>query len=243
MHIGAAGQHVHASRLSIFCGKALCQNASTLQGALLALLEFLGSGNLHSNGLGSDHVHQRSALLAREDVGIDLLGIILLGQNHAGARATQGLMHGGGHDIRVRHWARVQASSNEASKVGHIYPQVSADLISNFTEGREIHGSRVSRPAADNDLRLFLQRLLAQLIHVHTHGLWIHLVGGDIIKLAREVQLHAVGKVAAVSQGQAQNLVARFSDGGKHRCVRLRTGVRLNVGEFRTKEFLSAVAG
>ena len=122
VHVGAAGEHVHASRLSILRGKALRQNASTLQGALLALLKLLGRGNLHGNGLRSDYVHQRSALLPWEDVGIDLLGILLLGQNHAGAWATQGFVHGGGHDISVRHRARVQAGGHEASEVSHIYP-------------------------------------------------------------------------------------------------------------------------
>ena len=41
-------------------------------------------------------------------------------------------------------------------------------------------------------------------------------VGGDLVELAREVELHAVREVAAVGQLEAEDLVARGDQGGQH---------------------------
>ena len=127
--------------------------------------------------------------------------------------------------------------------MGHVDPQLGADLVRDLTERREVEGARVGGPASDDDLGLLSQGLLADLVHVDAHGLRVDLVRGDIVKLAGEVELHAVGEVTAVGQGQAHDLVTRLGQGGEHCCVGLRTGVRLDVGELGAEELLGAGNG
>ena len=85
--------------------------------------------------------------------------------------------------------------------------------------------------------------LLAQLVHVDAEVVLLHLVGGDVVELAGEVELHAVGQVAAVGQGQAQDLVAGGDHGGQRGGVGLRAGVRLDVGVLGAEQGLDAVDG
>ena len=85
--------------------------------------------------------------------------------------------------------------------------------------------------------------LLAHLVHVDAVVVFLDLVGGDLVELAGEVELHAVGQVAAVGQGEAQDLVARGDHGGERGGVGLRAGVRLDVGVLGAEQGLDAVDG
>ena len=241
VHVGAAGQDGDAGVGDVRLVEAVGDDPGAFQDALLAFLEFLGAGDLEGHGLGGDHVHERSALLAGEDVGVDLLGPFLLGQDHAGAGAGEGLVHGGGDDVGVRHRARVQPGGHEAGEVRHVRPEQRAHLVGDRAEGCEVEVARVRGPAGDDHLRLLGDGLLAELVHVDPEVVFLDLVGGDLVELAGEVQLHAVGQVAAVGQGQAQDLVPRGDHGGERRGVGLGTGVRLDVGVFGAEELLDAV--
>ena len=150
-------------------------------------------------------------------------------------------MHGGGDDVGVRHRARVQAGGDEAGEVRHVGPEQGADLVGDRAERGEVEVARVGGPAGDDDLRLFGDGLLAQLVHVDPEVVFLDLVGGDVVELAGEVQLHAVGEVAAVGQGQAQDLVAGGDHGGERGGVGLRAGVRLDVGVFGAEQVLDPV--
>ena len=153
-------------------------------------------------------MHQRTTLLAWEDRRVELLGVVLLGQDHAGAWATEGLVHGGGHYIRVWHWIRIQIRCNQTSEVSHIGPQVSANFIGDGTECFKIQGARICRPTRDDHLWLFSDCLLAQTVHIQTAGLFIHRISSYFVQLAGEIQLHAVGQVSTMIQRKAQNLIA-----------------------------------
>ena len=72
------------------------------------------------HGFGGDDVHQRAALLAGEDASIDCGGELLLAENQAGARSAQGLVRGGGDDVRVGHGRRMNAAGDESGEVGHV---------------------------------------------------------------------------------------------------------------------------
>ena len=69
----------------------------------------------------------------------------------------------------------------------------------------------------------------------------VDLVGGDLVQAARDVDLHAVGEVAAVGEREAHDRVARLQqrvvDGG----VGLRAGVRLDVRVLGAEQRLGAV--
>src|SRR5690606_33544249 len=105
------------------------------------------------------------------------------------------------------------------------HPEGGSDLIGDLAEGREIQVTRVGGPTGDDHLRLLLDGLLTNLIHVNEHGVGVHAVGGDIVELAGEVQFHAVGQVTTVGQGQTHDLVTRLGQGHQDRGVGLGTGV------------------
>ena len=78
-------------------------------------------------------------------------------------------------------------------------------------------------------------------VHVDEEGLGVDAVRHDVVELAREVELHAVREVATVRKLEAEDLVARLSDRGEHRGVRLRARVGLDVRVLGTKQALRAV--
>ena len=90
-------------------------------------------------------------------------------------------------------------------------------------------------------LRLALARDPRDLVHVDEVRLRRHLVRGDLVELARDVDLHPVREVAAVRQREAHHRVARVEqrvvDGG----VRLGAGVRLHVGVVGAEQRLRAI--
>ena len=187
-------------------------------------------------------MHQGTTLLTWEHSRVELLvQLKVIGQDETGTRTAKGLVHRGGNHVRVRHRRRVQASSNQASKVGHINPQVRTNLICDGAELRKILMPRVGGPAGDDHLRLHLARLLAQLGHINQVGVFLHLVGRNVVETAREVDLHAVGQVATVSQRKTQDCVTRLRQRHQHGGVGLCTGVRLHVGVLRAKDFLCTV--
>ena len=102
--VGAAGDNCEAPRLQ---PRDHCPGI--VQHALLIVLEIGLHGFLKSHRLGGDHMHQGPPLIAGEDQRIQLAGQLLVGtgEDHAAARAAQGLVGGGGADIGMRHRARV----------------------------------------------------------------------------------------------------------------------------------------
>ena len=110
----------------------------------------------------------------------------------------------------MRDRRRVQASRNQAGEVGHVNPQVGADLVRDRAELSEVLVARVGGPAGDDHLRLDLASLLTQLGHIDEVGVLLYLVRCHVVETAGEVDLHAVGQVAAVSQVQAQDGVTRL---------------------------------
>ena len=89
--------------------------------------------------LGGDDVHQRAALQAGEDRRVDLLrdGLVV-GQDHAAARAAQGLVGGGGDDMGMAERGGVHARRDEAREMGHVDHEQRADLVGDGAEAGEI---------------------------------------------------------------------------------------------------------
>ena len=153
-------------------------------GALLALLEEVAGRDLERDGLGRDRVLERAALLAREDRGVDLLRVLLLAQDQAGARAAEGLVDGRGDDVGVRHRVRVHARGDEAGEVRHVDHQQRADLVGDLAEAREVQHARVRRPAGQQQLRAVLLGEALDLVHVDPVVVGRDLVGDDVVQPA-----------------------------------------------------------
>ena len=139
----------------------------------------------------------------------------------------------------VRDGVRVQTRSHQAREVSHVHPQVRADFVSNRAECGEVQLAGVCGPAGNDQLGALSQSQFTHLLHVNAAGL-VHAVCNNVVQLAGDVQLHAVGQVATVCQGQAHDGVAGVQQCVHDGVVRLRTGVRLDVGVLCAEEFLHA---
>ena len=244
MDVGAAGDHVDPRCARILLEQTLGQDLRAVEGALLALAELRLGGQLERHRLGRDDVLERAALLTGEHRGIELLGQrLVVGQDDAAARTAEGLVRRRGDHVRVRHGGGMQSGGDQAGEVRHVDHQVGADLVGDAAELGEVELPRIGRPAGQDQLRPVLPGQSLDLGHVDPVVVVAHVVGGDVVELAGEVQLHAVGEVAAVRQGQAQNRVARGQQRGHRRGVGLCAGMWLHVGVRRPEETGEPVDG
>ena len=88
---------------------------------------------------------------------------------------------------------------------------------------------------------MILERLVAHDVHVDEERLGVDAVGVRLVELAREVQLHAVGEVAAVGELEAEDAVAGRRDRGQHRGVGGGARVRLHVRVRGAEQALGAL--
>jgi hypothetical protein len=174
---------------------------------------------------------------------VDLLGVLLLGQDDAAAGSAEGFVRGGGDDVGIRHRVRVQPCGHQAGEVRHVHHEVGAHEVRDAAELGEIELARVGGPAGDDELRAVFQCQRFNLCHVDPEVGFPHVVRDHVVQLAREVDLHAVGEVAAVGQAQSHDGVARVQQGEHGGGVGLGAGVRLHVGEFGAEQGLDAVNG
>ena len=238
VHVGPARQHVDTRAGG---EQFLGQRLGTGHGAALALAEELGLGDAEGHCLARDDVLERPALLAGEDGRVDRLGVLLAAQDDSAARAAQRLVHRRGDDVGVGHRARVLARGDQAGEVGHVDDEVGADRVGDRAEPLEVQEARVCAPAGEDQLRPALVGDALDLVHVDEARLARDLVGRDVVQAPGNVELHAVGQVAAVGKRQAHDRVARLQervvDGG----VGLGAGVRLHVGVVGSEERLRAI--
>ena len=137
----------------------------------------------------------------------------------------------------------VQARGDETREVGHVDPELGADLVGDGAEGGEVELARVRRPAGDDHGRLDLERLRAHSIHVDEHRLGVDAVGRGVVDLAGEVEFHAVREVAAVGELEAEDRVAGRREGVQHGSTGRGARVGLHVGELSAEERLGPLDG
>src|SRR5699024_802177 len=130
-----------------------------------------------------------------------------------------------------------------AGEVRHVGPQVGTDLVGDLPERGKVQLARVGRPAGDDHLGPVLQGRRPHGVHVDPVRALVHPVGGDVVQLAGEVDLHPVGEVPAVGELQAQDGVPRGGQRVQHGRVRGGTGVRLHVGVGGAEQGLGPVDG
>ena len=175
------------------------------------------------DSFSSDAMHERATLLAGENRPVNFLAeslIWLCADHHifadddeAGARAAQGLVRGGCSDVRVGHRRRMNAARYETRDVRHVEDVIRAHLIGDLAHARKIPEiSMISAGAADDDLRLFLERNRFEFVVVDCICIAADVVEGGPIELAGEAEPVAMREVAAVRQIEAQNRVARLQD-------------------------------
>ncbi len=196
-----------------------------------------------AHGLGGDDVHQRTALDAGKHLRVDFFRELLLAKDDAAARAAQRLVGGGGDEIGVRHRARVHTRGDQTGDVRHVHKQIGADLAGEFAHALEIDDARIGGGPDGDERRLELAGGFFQFVVVDALVVRTDAVVGDVIEAAGEIRLVAVGEVAAVGEIHGEDLVAGLEHGEINGHVRLRAGVRLDVGVLGAEDFLRAVDG
>ena len=185
---------------------------------------------LQRHRLRRDRVHERAALAEREHRLVDALGQLLLADDHAAARAAQDLVGREGHDVGVGHRAGDRLAGDQADEVGGVDEQPGADLVGDGAEGLEVDQPGIRRGAADDHLGAVLPGQRADLVVVDELVGLADAVGHDVEPLAGEVDLAAVGEVAAVRQAHGEHRVTGLEQRGVDREVGGGAGVRLQVG-------------
>ena len=205
MDVGAAGQDVDPTAEHL-----LGEHPGTSAGAPLTFAELFRCGDLQCHRLRGDHVHQWAALPARERPGVDLLLELLLAEDHAAARAAEGLVDRRADDVGVGHRAGMFTGGDQAGEVRHVDEQVGAHLVGDLPEAGEVELAGVGRPAGEDHLRPVLLGQRGDLVHVHPGGLPVHPVGHHVVVQPGEVDPHTVGEMPAVVEFHPQEGVAGF---------------------------------
>src|SRR5881275_2908775 len=137
----------------------------------------------------------------------------------------------------------MHAAGDEAGEVSHIDHEGSSDFIGNGAHAGEVELARIGASAAYDDLWLLALRGGFEFVIVNGFGVFANLVADDAVEFAREVELVAVGEMAAVGEIEAQDAVAwieqRHVGGG----VGLGAGVGLDVDVIGVKQAFGAGSG
>ncbi len=137
----------------------------------------------------------------------------------------------------------MQAGRHQARNVRHIDHQHCANRIRNCAESRKIQRAGVSAAAGHDHPRLVFVREPRHLIEVDLLGILVHLIRRDVVCLAGKIQLVAVRQMSAMREIEPHDGIAGLQNRAVSRLIRLRPGVRLNIGVFRFEELPGAVAG
>ena len=121
---------------------------------------------LEADRLGGDDVHQRPALDAGEQRSIEVLGVLRAAQHHAAARAAQRLVRRRGHEVGVRHRARMHLRGDEPGDVRHVGDHRRADVAPDLADALEVDDPRIGAGADHDHLRLVLVREPLELVVV-----------------------------------------------------------------------------
>ena len=224
-------------------GQAGGQDAGVVDGRLLIGAELLAHRLAEGDRLGGDDVHERTALDAGEDALVDRLGVLLARQDHAAARAAQGLVGRGGHDVAsagpATGWTPA-ATRPAKCAMSVISSAPTSSAISRKAAKSQSRGYAVA-PGHDH-LRPMLARQRAHLVHVDQVGLAVDVVRDEVVVLAGEVDRRAVGQVAALVEPEAEHGVAALQQRVEDGHVGLRAGVGLDVGVLGAEQLLRAIA-
>ena len=210
---------------------------------VLVGLEFVAQILLEADSLGGDDVHKRAALRAGEDAGVDLLPKLLRAEDQRAARASEGLVCGGGDHMGIGHGAGMLPGGDKARNMRHVDHEIRADGIGDFAHALKVDQARISAGARDDELRFLL--LCAPLYHIVVDhlGLRADAVEGGVEVLAGDGCFGAVGQMSAVAEIHAQDGVARLEKSEVDRHIGLGAGVRLDIGMLRAEEFLCPLDG
>ena len=134
-------------------------------------------------------------------------------------------------------------SGDQAGEVRHVDEEFGAYLVCDLAHAGEVELAGVGGAAADEDFGLDFDGLLLECVVVDDLGVLPNLVAGDVVELAGEIELVAVGEMAAIGEIEPKDGVPGLNQRHEGGGVGLGAGVRLHVGVLGAKELFGAVAG
>ena len=135
----------------------------------------------------------------------------------------------------------MQTGGDRSGDVRDVGKHSRADALGDLADAFEIDDARISRRAADEQLRFVLFGDSLQLVVVDLFGLARDAVVGNLVTDAGKVHRMAVRQMAAVREIHSQNLIAILNRREIDRHVCLRAAVRLHVGVIGAEQFLRAI--
>ena len=200
-------------------------------------------GLAEGDRLANDDMHERTSLRARENRLVNRTGeLVVIREDEAAARPTQGLMARRGHHIREGHRRRMGACGDEARDVRHVDHEARAHAVRNGSHALEVDCARVGRRAAHDELRALGMGKTFKRVVIDGLGLGIEPIGEETVQPARKVDQRPMGEMSALVQAHANDRVTWLDErhvGGE---VRTRPRVRLHVGVPAAKELACALA-
>jgi hypothetical protein len=212
-------------------------------------LEFRLEVFAERDGFGGDDVHERSPLHAGEDGFVDLHGDLrIVGHDHPAARAAQGFVRGGRHNVSMWKRRRMHAGGDEPGDVGDVGHQKGAAFVSDGAEFGEVDDARISGVAAEQHLGFafkadFSNGVVVDVLKVGARVVIDEWIVNRVEPFATHVHFSAVREMAAIGEHQTGERVAGIQHREEDRAVGLRPTVRLDIGEFAAEELLGAFDG
>ena len=202
MVVGAAGDHMVAhGREGLRHGLAVGHHVVDI-GAV-------GRGQrlLRRHRLTGDDVLQGAALHTGEHGAVHLLGKRRAAEDHASARPPQGLVGGGGDDIRQTEGAGMLPRRHQTGDVGHVHHEIRPRLLRGGGKAGKVDGTAVRRRAGNDELGPQRKRHTLHAVVVDK-TVAVHVVEMEVVQLAGEVHRRAVGQMSAVGKAHGQHRIA-----------------------------------
>ena len=137
----------------------------------------------------------------------------------------------------------MQLGRHQPGVMGHVDHQLRPALPGDLGEPGVRNLPRIRTGPGHDQLRLMFPRQGGNLVEVDPVRVGPHAVTDEMVQLARDVQLHAVGQVSAVGQIEAQHDVAGLQRREVDGRIGLGAGVRLDVDVLGAEDLLGPVSG
>jgi len=171
-------------------------------------------GNLERHGHRREFLRVRAALLAGKDRHVDALGQVLIrGHDDGPARPHEGLVRRAGDHIGNAHGIRIGARRRHACRMADVGQERRTTFVRDIRKELPVGRPGVGGKAGNDEPGPVLPREVAYLIVVEPARGLADAIADHPEALAGEVELAAVGQMAALVQVHAHHSVAGRAEG------------------------------
>ena len=177
MVVGAAGDNAVPE-----FREAGCKGFGVIHDLLGVVAEIGLQGLLETNRLRGDDMHERSALHARKNLAVDLLGEFFFAHHKTGTRSAQALVCRRRDKVGIREWRGVHAAGDESRDVGHVHEEVCSNSVGDLAHALEIDDAGICRSSGCDHFGTNLLGLAGEGVVVDDLGFAAHTVVVNLIE-------------------------------------------------------------